>query len=834
MKSLGTISLGIFSILGTTLGLCFAPPSPAQPDADGGEPRLEEITVTANRREESLRDTPMAVSAIGGDALEDIGASSFSDYFRNIPGLSITDRGPGRNNITIRGVTVDAQEGQIPTTAIYIDESPITGQFSNTDLRVYDIERVEVLRGPQGTLYGSTALGGAVRFITKKADPNEFEAYLDARYETISSGGTGFSINGAVNFPLVEDRLGLRISAYSDEEPGFIDNFGAVENFLAAADPQPVKRDIGGAETEGARLSLLWNVTDSFTATLGYVYQDTQGNGQPDVETVSGLAQFDPGTFEDIGILPVPAAQQTRIEALAAFAVGDESLNDKMSMPNLSLLWSTARWGDFSYNYTDLDHSFRRDRLIDNNNPFADQNLRLVFFEDFVYNNEAHELRWVSSQERRLRWVLGMFREDNETSVNVRAITDPPWIQQRSPSNPQINEVLQAIGLPENYVEFTDENFGLKQTAFYGELTVDITNQMQITGGIRTSKWKQGGYNGFGLFGDTFYDGNDLEGLTPADAAAVDPEQYGFSESAENNPFIENNVTIGKLNIAYRPFRDTLFFARWSEGFRLVELGVNTIDNPSCLTGGEREIPGLNGQNLNPVQLPDDLTNYEFGVKHTFGGGRASANVGVYKIEWKNIQFEGELPNNCGGVLPNGDAEIQGVEFELSALLADNWQIAFNGAFTSGEVTRVPELVREDGATIPTDVVDVLGANVGTRMAGTPKIQFSLTSDYTWPRLLGNFDGNLNANYVYTEAVTNNLNERRIPGLRGSQILGDNISQLNLGLTLEREGLSMKLYVHNVFDSIQSAFSTVNVLETRRLYNVIRPRTIGIGVRKGF
>ena len=325
-------------------------------------------------------------------------------------------------------------------------------------------------------------------------------------------------------------------------------------------------------------------------------------------------------------------------------------------MPSLNLAYSTDNWGEFTYNYTDLEHSFRRGSNEDNNNPFADQNIRFVSFEDFDYENEAHELRWVSNPKSRVRWVLGAFKEDNFTHVNVRVI---------------------------------------------------------------------------GRFGDVFFVGGDLEGTAPGDVAGLDVEEYGSEDPASRDP--SNDVTIGKLNVAYQPGDDLLVFAQWSEGFRLVELGVNEIEDPACLTGGSDEIPGLNGQNLNPVNLAD-----------------------------------------------------------------------------------------------PT------GAQNGTRMPGTPRTQLSVTTDYTWPGLVGGFDGNLNVNYVYTDAVNNNQNESNVPGLRGSLIEGDGISLLNLGFTLEKESLSFDFYVNNVFDSIQSAFSTINRTETRLQYNIARPRVIGVGVRKEF
>ncbi|HEY0713972.1 MAG TPA: TonB-dependent receptor plug domain-containing protein, partial [Polyangia bacterium] len=178
-----------------------------------GEPTIEEIVVTASKRTESIQDAPVAVSAISGDRLSELGASEFEDYFRLVPGLQAVDRGPGQKRYILRGVNNEAgTRGGAPIVQQYLDELPLTlSAVDQPDIRLYDIERVEVLRGPQGTLYGSGSMGGTVKTITRKPDLNEFGGSVEGTVSSTRYGSENFLGNAVLNVPLVQDKLAARI-----------------------------------------------------------------------------------------------------------------------------------------------------------------------------------------------------------------------------------------------------------------------------------------------------------------------------------------------------------------------------------------------------------------------------------------------------------------------------------------------------------------------------------------------------------------------------------------------------------------------------------------------
>ncbi|QIB65188.1 TonB-dependent receptor [Kineobactrum salinum] len=233
--------------------------------------QLEEVVVTALRRGTSLQDTPISISALGGDTLARIGADDFEDYVGKVPGLNLLDNGPGSRRLVIRGVQ-GAGEAQV---GLYYDEVPVTGAPGSAsdagqrqpDIKMVDIERVEVLRGPQGTLYGSGTMGGTLRVITNKPDTTAFSARIGSDLSHTEKGGMNTKVTGMVNVPLIENKLALRVVAYDHDLEGYIDNVAYN------------KDDINDEKTSGGRVSMRWMPTDNFTLTGMYIYQDTETGG---------------------------------------------------------------------------------------------------------------------------------------------------------------------------------------------------------------------------------------------------------------------------------------------------------------------------------------------------------------------------------------------------------------------------------------------------------------------------------------------------------------------------------------------------------------------------
>ena len=237
---------------------------------------LEEIIVTATRRAESIQDVSESISAFDTKAIEVRGLNNIDDLGKFVPGLSFATREPGGTTIVFRGVTPSGlQFGAVSSSGLYLDEQPITQSGRNPDPRLIDIERIEALRGPQGSLYGASSQSGTLRVITNKPDPTAFDAYVEGEVSSIDGGGTGYDLNGMVNIPLVQDRLALRLVGFTSEDAGYIDNILAVspgvQAGLVGTRPTPfdnasqVDEDVNSTTTSGGRAALRWDVTTTST-----------------------------------------------------------------------------------------------------------------------------------------------------------------------------------------------------------------------------------------------------------------------------------------------------------------------------------------------------------------------------------------------------------------------------------------------------------------------------------------------------------------------------------------------------------------------------------------
>src|SRR5271155_421761 len=237
---------------------------------------LEEVIVTATKRETKLLETPISMTVIGPEALKDINAESFADYSRLVPGLTAIDSGPGQKRYALRGL----QSAGEPEVALYYDEIPISGLPGGSldtgddqpDVKLYDVDRIEVLRGPQGTLYGNGSMGGAIRIISKRPDLRSFAAEAETEYAVTDGGAPSWGVNGMLNVPIISDRFAIRLTAYDRHNGGWLDQPYRSNIVL----PQHPGDDLNWEHTWGSRLSVAWQATDDWTLTGIAYYQHLQ------------------------------------------------------------------------------------------------------------------------------------------------------------------------------------------------------------------------------------------------------------------------------------------------------------------------------------------------------------------------------------------------------------------------------------------------------------------------------------------------------------------------------------------------------------------------------
>src|SRR5262245_19580573 len=250
---------------------------------------LEEIIVTATRRAESIQDVSESISAFDTKDSEVRGLNNVDDLGKFVPGLSFATREPGGTTIVFRGVTPSGlQFGSVSSSALYLDEQPITQSGRNPDPRLIDIERVEALRGPQGTLYGASSQSGTLRVITNKPDPSKLETWFDAQLTSAHDGGEGYDVSAMINVPLVDDRLALRLVGFTSEDAGFIDNVLGDSEGGTFNNSNVLKKDVNSIKTSGGRAALGLDVSDNFKATLSAVFQDVHADGHSDVNAGTG------------------------------------------------------------------------------------------------------------------------------------------------------------------------------------------------------------------------------------------------------------------------------------------------------------------------------------------------------------------------------------------------------------------------------------------------------------------------------------------------------------------------------------------------------------------
>ena len=264
---------------------------------------LEEVIVTATKREERLQDVPESITAISSDDILKRGLFQMDDYARLVPGLAISDREPGGTTIVFRGVaTSGLQFGSVSSSSLYLDEQPITQSGRNPDPRLIDVDRVEALRGPQGTLYGASSQSGTLRIITNKPDPTKLETWFDAQLSNVNDGGMGYDLSAMINVPLVADRLALRLVGFTAEDAGFIDNVLSDSQGGTFDNENVVGKDVNTTKTTGGRAALGLNVTDNVQATLSAVFQDVHADGHSDVNHGAGdlhQVRFEKETLDD-------------------------------------------------------------------------------------------------------------------------------------------------------------------------------------------------------------------------------------------------------------------------------------------------------------------------------------------------------------------------------------------------------------------------------------------------------------------------------------------------------------------------------------------------------
>lgn len=607
-----------------------AAPNPAPEEAEP-RPRLEEVIVTSTKRAEIAQTLPYSIAVATGADLDHFGLRSQNDLMSHVAAFSVTDFGAGQDKIAIRGLSDSAIPGRSQSVVgLYLDESRLTDDAPDPNLRLVDIDRVEIVRGPQGTLYGAGTLGGLVRIITRKPllDRETGQAMLSTA-ET-EHGGPSAGLDLTLNLPLVKDVLALRAVAYVRRDGGYID-----ETRLS-------RHDSNVTDTDGGRLSLLWQLSDDWSVTAGFTGQQIDAADSQYFEAGLGFLQR-----RNFGVEPH----------------GDQFLQTNLTIEG-SLDWAKVT----------STTAFTERRIVDT----YDASLAWTALTGFRMGPASFgDMRNIQSvtQETRLtsigggpfEWIAGGFLSHRDESYRARLV-GPDMRGQPFVARAQVRN------------DYADE------FALFGEATYHITDELSVTGGLR------GFYASLNAAADVGRPTS--ESPLPPGGMLAPPGSTLASGTNHTTGFVP------KLIIAYNPLKALTVYADAAEGFRLG--GVN-INSPSGAINVNRPRPAsVNARTFDS----DRLWSYELGVKTAFWDGRLIANAAGYLTVWDNIQSDQVLRDGSLYTANAGTTHAPGAEIDVTLQATRRLRLQGNFSWSNPEILHPnPLLIQSTGKlpAVPTD-----------------------------------------------------------------------------------------------------------------------------------
>lgn len=787
---------------------------------------LEEIIVTARKRDENIQDIPQSIQAFSQADMTKSGIKGLDDLAKFVPSLTVVGSTAGLNKIVFRGLADSVRPFIADSSAaIYLDEQPLTTGAQSPEIRPIDLERVEALSGPQGTLYGASSQSGTVRYIVAKPDPSEFSATVGVGGHGIDQGGNGWDVDAMVNIPLVQDRVALRLVGFAAEDAGFIDNvlgispgridFDSGEQITGSKDNADlVKEDFNSADWAGARASLKWLMNDAWSTTVIYNYSDSTINGFNDFDPTAGdlkTTKFHEESWEDewqniqftldgdLGF-----AQLT--SSLAYFERDTAYVFDATSGLAYyhSALGYTGRGtcgSAIEYAYYNIYDFATACELNGSGYDIDDGDPTGFYRNDQTDKRTTFETRLTGSTSR-WDWTLGFFYQKAEQL----------WIYGTHIDGYENTESFAAYTAIHGPIDPTDirwrssEDSERTDVSVFGEATYSLSEQ-----------WKL-------LIGARWYD-TEIERIYTERIPATTPTPVVVTPSGSDDGVLP------KLGLQYFFADDAMLYGLYSEGFR---------------TGG---INRARGNPVLPVQYNSDLLrNYELGLKSRWLDGRLQMNVIGYHQVWEDMQLELtdpgytlDPPEPFQTVIANvGDAIVDGVDVELTFVPADRWELGLVSTYLfKAEIDKDIVVLFDDNE--PDDPDNrALDIPAGTRLPLTADLNVAAYAEYDWPmNLLGGSEAYIRVQYSQTGESFNRLVDN--DGDDSGDGYGGRVEQPSYDLWDLRTGLNgdtweFAAFIDNVSDERVINFRDMNadVFWGRENVRTSMPRTYGVTLRRYF
>ncbi len=687
---------------------------------------LEEVVVTAQKRSEDLQKVPISLQVLSGQELEQHQVSSFDDYAKLLPSVSFASFGPGQSQLFFRGISTDGNDnlhaGSLPTSGVYLDEIPVTTIGSALDVHVYDIARVEALAGPQGTLYGASSLSGTLRIITNKPDPGAFSASYDVKADKFRRGNGGGEFEGYVNIPLT-DHMAVRLVGFYDHQGGYINNVPGSNTYLLGApaagipnDPLTVsnapvvKQRFNDVSTYGGRGALKIDLNDNWTMTPQVLYQSQRADGNFTFSPAKGdlnVSDFTDGLNED-------KWYQSALTIEGKVANFDILYSGGWFERNVHNL---VDYSDYTVGYDALAQAptatYSATRYANPDGTVTTDPTQFTNNHD-KYTKMSHELRISSPVDYRIRGVGGLFYQ--RQTDNIRAqfqVHDLP--------------AYYAIDGTPDTVYLTQQTRVDRDYAVFANLDFDVTSQFKVSGGIRKF-WVENTL--FGFFG---LKGTNGEGICnpPVSAATIIPNYLPCINT--DKKVIEDGET-HKINLTYQIDPDHMVYGTYSTGFR----------------------PG--GNNRLAVVAPyaaDTLINLEIGWKTAWFDHRLRWNGAVFRERWKDVQLAVSGVSGITSIVNAANAQVKGIESELSWLALDNLEISSSGTYVNARTTQNFCNLNLQTQEITHDCANPT-APAGTPLPITPRFKVNGTARYKLD--VGGFASYVQGTVIHQASATSILN----------------------------------------------------------------------------
>jgi iron complex outermembrane receptor protein len=664
---------------------CLVPVAQAQQAAPGNAETLDEIVVSATKRTVLLQDVPFSVASQNEAQIRNSGADSIVDLARNVAGLTIADLGPGQSQIAIRGISsgqvIRDQAGVKEQVGVYLDETPISVALFTPDLVLYDIDRFEVLRGPQGTLFGSGSESGTLRYITRAPRLNKTEANVETTGEVNANHGTGGSVRTMVNSPL-GDKAAVRAVAYTDRAPGFIDSVGPGGT---------ITKNINAATREGGRVALLFKPSETFTVEPRFVYQHLQSDGFPRVDLYNILANQYTTTQPAVTMSNNQQYRQLPDGMKDNFRLADVKLNWDLGGASLTSLTS----------YTKRDLVVKRDAsqltgsvTVDLGGPDAAVRLNSPLYDSTGMNVFSEELRIASPEGGKVEWLGGAFFQHVIRHYGQNLPT-PGY-------DAMLNSIAVITGAenPADTPYYSDFHYGMRQAALFGEATWHLDRAWSATAGLR------------------YYNFNESRSSYEAGV---------FANTAPPPASVSSNGASPRAILSYKANQDVQFNAQVARGFRLG--GINDPLNTGLCTPADLATFGGQGN-----WKDEKAWNYELNSKMRLLDHKASLNVSVFDTEIKDLQAT-VTAGTCSSRLVYNvpTARSRGLEVEYFVRPTVNWDFGVSATMVDAKLTSSVTSTNSSGVT---SVVGGLAS--GNQLPTAAKMQAVGSIGYNRPLSSGN------------------------------------------------------------------------------------------------